>query len=80
MHVDHIVPLQSNWVCGLHCEANLRVIPGAENESKRNFWWPQMGNIEQAQRQSDLFIKAADPERGYQQAALSLHDAVGREP
>jgi hypothetical protein len=42
MHVDHIVPIQSDSVCGLHWEANLRVIPGSENESKRNFWWPGM--------------------------------------
>lgn len=54
MHVDHIVPLQHPLVCGLHCEANLRVIPGAVNEAKRNRWEP-----EDAQRQSDLFIGAA---------------------
>jgi hypothetical protein len=35
-HVDHIVPLQSAMVCGLHCEANLRVIPAAENQKKFN--------------------------------------------
>lgn len=56
-HVDHIVPLQSPLVSGLHCEANLQIIPAADNESKRNFWWPQM--FEDAQRQSDLFIGAA---------------------
>jgi len=53
MHVDHIVPLQSKLVCGLHCEANLRIIPGAENEAKRNFWWPDMP--EQAYAQGQLF-------------------------
>lgn len=25
-----------------HCEANLQVIPGALNQSKRNFYWPDM--------------------------------------
>jgi hypothetical protein len=34
--VDHIYPLQSDMVCGLHCEANLRVITKAENQRKKN--------------------------------------------
>jgi hypothetical protein len=38
--VDHIVPLQSKFVCGLHCEANLEIIPREDNRSKGNFTWP----------------------------------------
>lgn len=40
--VDHIVPLKSNSVCGLHVEHNLRVIPHRDNISKKNRWWPDM--------------------------------------
>lgn len=52
--VDHVVPLNSRLVCGLHCEANLQYLPSSENQSKRNFYWPDMP-IENAQRQQRMF-------------------------
>lgn len=41
-HVDHTVPLQSRQVCGLHCAANLKVIPALANLKKSNLTWPDM--------------------------------------
>jgi hypothetical protein len=41
-HVDHVVPLQSEIVCGLHAHTNLTISVGSWNCSKSNKWWPEM--------------------------------------
>lgn len=41
-HIDHIVPLNSPIVCGLHAWTNLQVISYRENIGKGNRYWPDM--------------------------------------
>jgi hypothetical protein len=38
--VDHIYPLQSDYMCGLHVETNLQILTQSENASKNNRIWP----------------------------------------
>jgi hypothetical protein len=46
LSVDHIVPLQSPVVCGLHAHTNLVILPKRENQSKGNRWWPDMPSLD----------------------------------
>ena len=39
-HVDHIYPLQSDYMCGLHIETNLQILTEKQNKKKSNRTWP----------------------------------------
>jgi hypothetical protein len=45
VQVDHIVPINSDRVSGLHWSGNLRIIPASKNSSKRNRFWPDMFEV-----------------------------------
>ena len=45
-HVDHIIPLKSDLVCGFHCEFNMDIITAEANMRKKNVLWPDMPVID----------------------------------
>lgn len=55
VHVDHVVPLTSDIVCGLHWHGNLAIIPRLENHAKSNRWWPDDPNDDRDYEQGELF-------------------------
>lgn len=40
--VDHVVPLQSDLVCGLHSWDNMQLLDLSLNSGKCNYYWPDM--------------------------------------
>jgi hypothetical protein len=42
LEVDHVVPINSKFVCGLHVWENLQLLSRSENARKLNVLWPDM--------------------------------------
>ena len=38
VHVDHVIPLKGNGICGLHVPWNLRIVWATDNMRKSNAW------------------------------------------
>ncbi|AUR99449.1 hypothetical protein NVP1265O_70, partial [Vibrio phage 1.265.O._10N.286.52.F6] len=49
LEVDHVVPINSKLVCGLHTWDNLQLLNREENARKLNISWPDMCNTKDAE-------------------------------
>jgi hypothetical protein len=45
--IEHLVPLQHPYVCGLHWEGNMEIVDLRSNMKKCNFHWPDMWEPQQ---------------------------------
>lgn len=59
VHVDHIVPLRSKLVCGLHVQTNLRLIGAGPNRVKGNRLWPDMPDLSHFCKDSETVLASA---------------------
>lgn len=41
VHADHIVPIVSDYVCGLNVPWNYQIVEAGYNMSKGNRYWPE---------------------------------------
>lgn len=70
--VDHIVPLNSPIVSGLHWHENLRPLPAEENAAKNNMFWPDMPDDPQdVVRSFGLMARGRRAAQAYDVAELS---------